>query len=120
MHRRNIAQSFLHAAKGMYYACRGERNMVTHLIIAALVIIMSFVLQLDKIEFIIILFCIAMVLITEAVNTSFEFMVDLFHGAKISGVVKMLKDIASAAVLIACVFSAIIGALIFLPKIIKS
>jgi len=93
--------------------------MLIHIIIATTVVIMSFLLHLDKIEFIIILLCIAMVLITEMVNTSFEFMVDLFHGAKISPVVKMLKDIASAAVLVASVFSAIIGVWIFLPRLIK-
>jgi diacylglycerol kinase len=93
--------------------------MLIHIIIATIVVIMSFLLQLDKIEFLIVLLCIAMVLITEMINTSFEFMVDLFHGAKISPVVKMLKDIASAAVLVASVFSAIIGVWIFLPKLIS-
>ena len=94
--------------------------MIIHLIVALIVIVVSFMLQLDKIEFLIILICIALVLIAELINTAFEFMVDLFHGAKISIVVKMLKDIASAAVLLACIFSAIIGIWIFLPKIICS
>lgn len=119
MYRRNLIQSFIHALKGMYYACRNERNMTVHLFIGFIVILASFVLHLDKIEFLIVLICIAMVLIAEIINTAFEFMVDLFHGAKISSVVKMLKDTASAAVLVASIFSAIIAALIFLPKILK-
>ena len=119
MHRRNIIQSFTHALKGAYYACCSERNMLIHIAIATAVVIVSFLVHLDKIEFLIVLLCIAMVLITEMINTSFEFMVDLFQGAKISPVVKMLKDIASAAVLVASVFSAIIGVWIFLPKVIK-
>ena len=119
MHRRNIIESFIHAIKGMYYACRSERHMIIHLIVALIVIVMSFLLQLDKIEFLIVLVCIALVLIAELINTAFEFMVDLFHGAKISTVVKMLKDIASAAVLLACIFSAIIGIWIFLPILLR-
>lgn len=119
MHRRKIVQSFVHAIRGMYYACRNERNMIIHLVIASIVLAMSFALHLEKIEFLIVLVCIAMVLTLETINTAFEFMVDLFHGSEINTVVKMLKDIASAAVLIASIFSAIIGIWIFLPKIIK-
>ena len=119
MYRRNLIESFAHAIKGMYYACRSERHMIIHLIAAFIVITMSFLLQLEKVEFLIVLICIALVLTSEMINTAFEFMVDLFHGAKISTVVKMLKDIASAAVLLACIFSAIIGIWIFLPKIIS-
>ena len=119
MHRRRLIQSFVHAIKGIYYACCSERNMIIHIIIAIIVLIMSFLLHLEKVEFLILLVCIAFVLTLETINTAFEFMVDLFHGSKINVVVKMLKDIASGAVLIACIFSVIIGALIFLPKLIK-
>lgn len=119
MHRRKIFQSFVHAIRGMYYACRNERNMIIHLSIAFIVVIVSFFLHLEKIEFLIVLVCIAMVLTLETINTAFEFMVDLFHGSKFNTVVMMLKDIASAAVLIASIFSAIIGIWIFLPRIIK-
>jgi diacylglycerol kinase len=118
VHRRNIAQSFIHALKGTYYAFRSERNMLIHIVIAIIVISLSFLLHLDKVEFSIILICIAMVLIAEMINTSFEFMVDLFHGSKVNSMVKMLKDIASAAVLVAAFFSAIIGAWIFLPRLV--
>lgn len=119
MHRREPIQSFIHAVKGLYYACCSERNMIFHLIIGFIVIVLSFVLGLQKEEIIIILFCIALVLVAETINTAFEYMVDLFHGPKIDPVVKILKDVASAAVLIACLFSAIIGICIFFPKIIK-
>lgn len=119
MHRRRLMQSFIHALKGIYYACRNERNVVIHFAIGLIVVVMSFALHLDKIEFLIVLICIALVLTAEIVNTAFELMVDLFHGAKINNIVKMLKDIASAAVLVASIFSAIIGFWIFLPKIIR-
>ncbi|MDD5006271.1 MAG: diacylglycerol kinase family protein [Candidatus Omnitrophica bacterium] len=117
MHRRKLIRSFINAAKGLYYVCRNERNMIIHLGIAFIVIAMSFFLHLDKIEFLIVLVCIALVLTLETINTAFECMVDLFHGAKINSIVKMLKDIASAAVLLACIFSAIVGVWIFLPKL---
>lgn len=117
MHRRNLLESFIHATKGLYYAVRGERNMIIHLIIAFIVIVFSFLLHLEKGEFLIVLVCIALVLVTETVNTAFEYMVDLFHGHKIDPIVKILKDIASAAVLLASIFSAIIGIWIFSARI---
>jgi diacylglycerol kinase len=119
MLRRRLIQSFVHAIRGLYYACRNERNMIIHLVIAFIVLTMSFLLHLDKIEFLIVLVCIALVLTLETINTAFEFMVDLFHGPEINPVVKILKDIASAAVLIASIFSAIIGIWIFLPRVIQ-
>ncbi len=117
MHKRKLIQSFIHALRGIYYACRNERNMIIHLVIASIVLVMSFALHLERIEFLIVLVCIALVLTLETLNTSFEFMVDLFHGSKINDVVKMLKDTASAAVLIASIFSAIIGISIFYPRL---
>lgn len=119
MHRRKLIQSFIHATRGLYYACRNERNMIIQLVIAFIVLFMSFLLHLDKIEFLIILICIAIVLASETINTAFEFLVDLFHGSQTNTIVKILKDTASAAVLIASIFSAIIGIWIFLPKIIN-
>jgi len=118
VHRPNLIQSFIHAAKGLYYSVHGERNMIIHLIISISVVVMAYLLHLDKIEFIIILICIALVLVTETINTAFEYMVDLFHGAKIDPIVKILKDVSSAAVLIASIFSAIVGILIFYPRLI--
>lgn len=115
MHRRKLVLSFYHAIRGMYYACRNERNMIIHLAIALVVLIASFVLGMDKAEFLIILLCIALVLTLETINTAFEYMVDLFHGKEENTIVMMLKDVASAAVLIASIFSAIIGLWIFLP-----
>lgn len=118
MHRRRLIQSFFHAIRGIYYACHNERNMIIHLVIAFIVLTMSFLLHLEKIEFLIVLVCITLVLTLETINTAFEFMVDLFHGAEMNTIVMMLKDIASAAVLIACIFSTIMGIWIFLPKLI--
>ena len=117
--RRRLISSFYHALRGIFYACRGERNMVIHLIIAFTVLTTAFLIHLDKFEFLIILLCIAFVLTLETINTAFEYMVDLFHGKQENVIVKMLKDVASAAVLMASIFSAIIGLWIFLPRLLN-
>jgi len=119
MPHRNLIKSFAHAVRGFYYAVRGERNMKIHLVIATGVLCASFMLHLSITERLIILLCIALVLVTEMINTAFEYMVDLFHGPKINPVVKMLKDVASSAVLLASIFSAIIGTCIFWGKLFK-
>lgn len=92
--------------------------MIIHLTIAFIVLTLAFLIHLDKTEFLIVLLCIAFVLTLETINTAFEYMVDLFHGPTENAIVKILKDVTSAAVLIASIFSAIIGIWIFLPKLI--
>jgi diacylglycerol kinase len=76
--------------------------------------LMGWYLEITKTEWILSLFCIALVLSLEAINSAIEYLVDLaspdFHP-----LAKKSKDIAAAAVLIAAIFALIIGLLIFLP-----
>lgn len=81
---------------------------------AWVVVFMGWFFNITKTEWILSLFCIALVLSLEAINSAIEYLVDLaspdFHP-----LAKKSKDIAAAAVLIAAIFALIIGLLIFLP-----
>jgi diacylglycerol kinase len=59
-----------------------------------------------------------MVFITEMLNTALEFLSD-FVSPDIHPQIKKVKDVAAAAVLIASIGAAVIGLMIFLPKIIN-
>lgn len=82
-----------------------------------LVVIAAFYFQLSAVEWCIILFCIGSVISAELLNTSLEVTVDI-ASPKIQEKAGLAKDIAAAAVLLAALFSAIIGLIIFVPKII--
>ena len=119
MYRRTIFQSFKLAWEGVRFIFTSERNMKIHCIFAVLAIICSFVFRITEIEFIFVIFAIALVMITEAANTAFELLLDFVHGDRFHPDVKLLKDILAGAVLIAALNAFIVGIVIFIPKIFK-
>ena len=111
---RKFIKSFGYAMQGVVTAM-SEQNFRFHVLSAVAVIIAGFFTGLSTIEWIIIVFVIALVMGAEMLNTAIERVVDLatpdFHP-----LAKQAKDIAAAAVLVFAACSVIIGLLIFLPK----
>ena len=104
------------ALSGISYAFRTQFNFRFHVISAAVVLILSVALKLSALEWCIVLFCIASVITAELLNTAHEVNTDLLSPG-ISETAKHVKDLAAAAVLVTAIVSAIIGCIIFLPKI---
>lgn len=104
------------ALTGIHVAYQEEKNSRFDLVMAFLVIIMGFVFHVQYLEWCLLLLCIGMVLTAEMFNTAIENVVDMicmdYHP-----MAKKVKDIASGAVLIICIVSAIIGLAIFVPYI---
>ncbi|MFD2046098.1 diacylglycerol kinase family protein [Ornithinibacillus salinisoli] len=113
--KRNIGISY--AWNGIKEVFRSELNFRLHIVAAIVVICSGVICHLTKIEWAFILICIAIVLITEIVNSAIEKMMD-FLNPEHHPSVKVIKDIAASSVLIAAFFAAIIGTIIFAPKII--
>ena len=113
MKSRSLIESFNYAVSGIIYTLKTERNMKVHLVIAIIVILSSLFFDFSKVELLILFFAIALVLITEMINTAIEKTVDLitddFHP-----LARLAKDIAAGAVLIAAINSLIVGYLLFL------
>jgi diacylglycerol kinase len=109
--------SFQFALEGMASFFLHERNGKIQLFAAVIALTLGTMLHISLPEWIYIIGCIAMVLSLEMINTAIEQICNMvqpeYHIA-----VKRIKDIAAAAVLLCAVASFIIGALIFLPKII--
>jgi diacylglycerol kinase len=117
MYRRTIFQSFKLALEGLGFIFKTERNMKIHCIFAVLAIICAFSFKISEIEFIFVIFAIALVMIVEAANTAFELLLDFVHGDEYHPDVKLLKDIVAGGVLIAAANAFVIGCIIFVPKI---
>ena len=116
MYKRTLSQSFKLAWEGIKFIFKTERNMKIHLFFAGIAIICSFIFRISEIEFIFVVFAIALVLITEAANTAFELLLDFVHGDRYHPDVKLLKDIIAGGVFIAALNAVIIGLIIFVPK----
>ena len=85
--------------------------------LAILVIVFGFFLRISYIEWLVCLVLIGLVIMAEFFNTAIEYVVDL-ASPKIHPLAKAAKDTASAGVLMMAIISAIIGSIIFIPKII--
>lgn len=117
MYKRTIFQSFKLAWGGLFFIIKSERNMKIHLIFAFTAVAASLALKISEIEFIFVLFAIALVLIAEAANTAFELLLDFVHGDAFHPNVKVLKDIAAGGVFIAALNAFVIGCVIFIPRV---
>src|SRR5690349_23769366 len=69
--------SFHYAFAGILYAVRTQPNMRVHLVIAALVLVATLLLRLERIYVIAIVITIVIVLALELMNTAIEAVVDL-------------------------------------------
>jgi len=94
----------------------GNPNLIIQSVIALLVLIFAIIFNLSALEWAVILICIAMVLAAELFNTAIENLSDFVCEDNNYKIAK-IKDISAAAVLLLSIFSAIIGLIIFIPKI---
>lgn len=117
MKNKKLISSFKYAFTGMWSAYKSERNMKIHIAVAILVILFGVFLQISTYEWIACTVCFAMVIGAEMFNTAIETVVDIAMPKKDERA-KKAKDVAAGGVLVFAIGSAIIGSIIFIPKII--
>ncbi|HTU81837.1 MAG TPA: diacylglycerol kinase family protein, partial [Candidatus Acidoferrales bacterium] len=101
-------RSFHHAFEGIMYATRTQFNMRVHLAIAALVLVATLLLRLDRPYVIAVVVLIALVLSLELLNTAIEAIVDLLTVTH-HPLAKTAKDAAAGAVLVGSIGAALAG-----------
>ncbi|HTK03737.1 MAG TPA: diacylglycerol kinase family protein [Alphaproteobacteria bacterium] len=111
-------KSFKFAFEGLKTEFKKGRNFRIQIACGFLVIILGLILKLETFEWLSLILIITLVLILELVNTSLEAIVDLVS-PEIHPKAKIAKDVAAGAVLVAAVASVVIGAVIFLPKLLS-
>ncbi len=109
-------RSFKYAFRGFIHLFRDEHNTWIHALATIVVTIMGFAFKISSIEWIMILAAIALVFITELINSSIEKIVDLVQPEQ-NPLAGKVKDLAAAAVLVASIIALVIGLIIFGPKI---
>ncbi len=115
---KKFLHSFEYPIKGLRYAYRNEQNLAVDVGISILVLIASFIFKLSLTEWVVVVFTIGAVLSLELVNTAIEAVVDLVT-EEYHPLAKVAKDTAAAAIFVIAVVAAIVGVIIFLPKIIS-
>jgi diacylglycerol kinase len=111
-------KSFTYAFNGLKYCFKNELNFKVQLFFAIVTVGLGLSFSLSITEWIIILFCIGIVLSAELFNTVIEIICNKID-PNYNSTIKIIKDVSAAAVLVLSLVSAIIGLLIFIPKIFK-
>lgn len=109
-------QSMGYAVSGIKTLFSGEPNAKLHLLATVGVIIAGILQHLSKYEWVAIIVAIAIVWIAEAMNTALEKLCDFACNKAYYSEIKIIKDIAAGAVLIAALCSAGIGFVVFVIK----
>jgi diacylglycerol kinase (ATP) len=114
---RQRAGSFRFAWEGICSFFKKEHNAWIHAVATCAVMIMAWWLQVSHGEIILLVIVTGFVWVTEMMNTVAERIMDLIVPEQ-HPEVKIIKDIAAGAVLVAAFIAGITGLLIFIPKII--
>ena len=109
-------ESFKYALNGLKIVFREEHNARIHLIVSLIVIACGFIFHISTVEWIIICFAIGLVISMEIINSAIENLSD-FVSPEYHKLIKKVKDLSAAAVLVCTISSVVIGILVFLPKI---
>jgi diacylglycerol kinase (ATP) len=111
-----LIDSFNNAFEGIIHVLRTQRNLRIHFAIAFIVIVVALIVNVTKLELIVLLLSIAFVLITEMVNSAVEAAIDIAT-TSFDPMAKLAKDIAAGAVLIASVNAVAVGYLVFQGRV---
>lgn len=111
-----IVRSFYFAFAGLGYLLRTQRNARIELAIGAAACAVGGWVGISRVEWALIVFTIALVLILEGLNTAVEAAIDL-ASPKIHPLAKAAKDLAAGMVLVAALASIAVGVLILGPPL---
>ncbi len=109
----SLLESFNSAFNGIFFVFKNERNFKIHTIIGIFVILMALFLHIPFTEVLIILLFISLVMVCETVNTAIELLAENIDEKDLP-MVKTVKDIGAAGVLVSSIFAFISGYLIFI------
>jgi diacylglycerol kinase (ATP) len=115
---RQRLKSFVYAYRGILYLLRTQHNAWIHLAFTFIALALGICFTITLSEWIAIILCIGIVFAAEIFNTSIELLCDV-RFTEYDKRAEIIKDTAAGAVLIVSISAAIVGSIIFLPKIIE-
>ncbi len=111
-----VLRSFGPAFAGLRWALRTQRNLRVHAGATVVVLALGFWLEISPFEWLAVLLAAGIVWVAELLNTSIEVLADRVSLDR-EEPIRRVKDVAAAAVLMAAVSAAAVGAAVFTPRI---
>jgi diacylglycerol kinase len=118
-HLRRHTISFKHAWDGIVWVFKTQPNYRVHVTLSLIAITLGLAYRIERYEWFAVGLLIMIGLTIETINTTFEQTLDCITLEKREDV-RIAKDAAAGAMLIFAIGAAIMGALIFLPRMIGS
>ena len=109
--------AFKYAAKGFWILITTENSIIAQIIIAVIMTIFGFIMQLSATEWMFQTLAIGLILVAESLNTGIEKMADFVH-PDYNKKIGFIKDISAGAAFFAAIIAIIVGLLIYIPKFI--
>lgn len=106
------------AAKGILYLFLYHRNMRIIFMLGIVALLLGIYLELRGIELVALCITVTLVLIAEIFNTAIEMMMDILT-EKYHTLVKLIKDISAAIVVIASLNAVAVGYILLAKKLFK-
>lgn len=116
MRATSLWKSFGHAAAGVAYVLRTQRNARIHLAVAIAVVVLGLFLRLPRLDWGVLVVTMGMVFVAEFVNTVVEAIVNLIS-PEVHPLARIAKDVASGAVLVLAAVAVIVGLLVLGPPL---
>lgn len=110
------AKSIKHAIRGVSIIFRTQHNAWVHGFVGVVVVVLGFVLDIAPLEWVAIIFAITTVVAAEGFNTALEIDIDLTSPDE-HPYARDTKDVAAGAVLVTALGAAVVGLVIFVPKL---
>ena len=110
-------KSVTYAVKGFYLLITTEHSIMVQLTISVLMCILGFYLKISAVEWMFQILAIGLVLTAESLTTAIEAICDYIQ-PNFDKKIGFIKDIAAGAVTFAALTAVVIGAIIYLPKLI--
>ena len=116
-------RSFRHAGAGFWFVMRSQHNAWLHAAATVAALILAGVINFrlhafDLAEWAALVIAIVMVWVAETFNTGLEVLAEAISQER-HPILKIAKDIAAAAVLLAAIGAFIVGAILFIPPFIE-
>jgi len=111
-------QSFGYALAGIRHTLKTQRNAQIHVAAAGMVLILGLIARLNRLEWAILALTSGSVIAAEMLNTATEAAMD-YATTEYHPQIKIVKDVAAGAVLVAAITAVIVGLLILGPPLLN-
>lgn len=118
MKKQSFFSSLAVAAKGFWTTAIAERNIRIQGGVSLITIMLAIYFSVSLMEWVVLLFSIALVVGFELLNSSIEVMVD-WISPEFHPLAGKVKDVAAGAVFFVSIISVLVGLIIFLPYVLE-